>query len=1030
MSADNCIYEAKKCIEHATKKTKICVENEDRGYRKCTEEEDRGYNACCDWQPCKLFCSVLTWVSNWVCTASVWIAKIVCIVWEWLVTTVCIVFATVTFTVCVVLKMIVSLISPIVLMVSGPSRIVNSTIGRQVPGTKKVFTDSRSPASAIDYDELSDRLQFCDGGRYLRFRLDDEGSVTWSNSFPIDSFSTFAPNGAVFNSPPNPDGNPISVSYDELRAGSWSVKESTPKLEMLVASSDRVFAKERSKDIFYLALPTQVFLHKTINGELVKLPQSFFKIDPELGTQDENVDDLLLHLKVSEDDESHLATERFPLFRSLFRVFSSPLKYLAPIRNLFQSMVVQVHPFVWVKFDTRPGRGSSDTPESFPSYEHVVYRKDGLFGISKTEAYRSILFDKVLDIGVGLSHLHEQYEPIYGGELDNLDAPSPFSLVSNEVLYRFANGPIQDTGGWVDGTCIYYVLAQLPHSKDPGSDSPPDSPDDQLSSDNKLFQDRYCILWVDEQLAFTERWRVLGLRDTEFTSPVKPMVAILGENSEAFSFNPMTFMDPFQQGYIRAFSRMAVARQIIIVNGFDRSKGEAGKHRLFSIHFSWPTMDRTWRVRDLPMDTNPRLMDDHHDVEEVQRILMEEQHSTVLPQSIGLREDMTLHLLGSHRVGGKLRLGRWVQKYLPPDNMEIPSAQELLNGDLADLSRGYNHPWTFYTEKAFLKMHQAYSHFGVYEKVESRNQYYQVDILKTAMNEATIEEATWLDREKSAKINRLELNYAKLATVVDVAAYTIPITLLLTVAAAIFSESSWGALIMLLELLAIQAGLAIAYSIELRSFPSLYEDIVRFKIKFTSLGPILLYLDKREDKTITLDGIPLSLTLFNEQDVSQTLSVILTKSVRNSRSIADKGVLTPPEILSATITKIFDLAGNLTQVKVDFFSARAVTEFGSDSDFTNWFSLNVDQVRIGLPDSLGGVTLLFSSQREGIIKRVARSNQFTFAWTPVRSDPLYPELNEILSEDGQILKGVSLWFIGITGLANIPGKIAFATTID
>jgi hypothetical protein len=71
----------------------------------------------------------------------------------------------------------------------------------------------------------------------------------------------------------------------------------------------------------------------------------------------------------------------------------------------------------------------------------------------------------VLDPGVGVSHLHEQHDNRFGGEVDCLHgARISLGIVtspSDEEAFRFANGPIRDFGGWVDGTCIHYMLVQL-----------------------------------------------------------------------------------------------------------------------------------------------------------------------------------------------------------------------------------------------------------------------------------------------------------------------------------------------------------------------------------------------------------------------------------------------------------------------------------------------------------------------------------------------------------------------------------------
>jgi hypothetical protein len=1027
-TGDSCVRRTPVCVQEADQRRRDCSDYEDQGYDNCTRREDRGHSECDTWQ-------IFVWVSKWVCVAWTWVSKVVCVAWTWIVETVCLAWTTLVYVVCRVVEFTVTALTAALSAFTGTSRIEESTLGRPVGGNRRNWTDSRSPAAPLDYNRLEQRLAFRDGGRYFRFRLTPAGAVEFNDSFPGNTFRDFAPVGAVFNSPPNPDGRALSVSYDRSRLGRWLVGDEVPRFDMLAASSDRVFAKELGLDNFFLALPTEVYLHRTAAGERAVLPQSFFKLDPELGEPTENVDDLLLHLNVSPDDERHLATERFPLFRSLFRLLESPLENIEVLRNAMQSMVVQAHPFVWVRLDTRPGRGGEGVPIDFPSYVHATYRKDGLFGTVKRETQHSIRFDLVLDLGVGLSHLHEQYEPIYGGEIDILDVPSSIPGVSNEDLYRFANGPIQDVGGWVDGTSIYYLLVGLP-SVDSANKSVLDAelgPTDETDVRNRYFRDRFAVLWVDEQLYFTGRWRALSPRDSKF-GVGQPASAVVAAHDNPFHFRETRFKDPFREGRIRSFSRMAVARQVIVVNGLDKPDDSPGRHRLYSIHFSWPTMDRTWRVRDLPPGAAVQLVahDAAHDT--VTRILAEATTATVLPQTIHLREDMTLHLCGTRIIDRKVVPGRWVQKYLPADNNEVPAASVVQSGNDAERSVAYGHPWQFYSEAAFLRMHQRFSHFGVYEAVESRCQFYHLDILEPRPPRS-IEATTWVDAGGAAKIQRLELNYAKLASVIDAAMLAVPAALLVSIALGLVTRSPVIALLMLVVLLAAEAGLAFAYAVERKSFPSLYENVLRFRIRFTAIGPLLFYADKREDKNISFDKLPVSILLASEDGTDAKLQVVVRRHVRSRRSIATRGILSPPEIASANIVAELDSTGNVTRVRVTCVSARALSDvqaldFGdlqSEAAFDKWFALNVDQVRIGIPESSTGDNVLFSAPRDGVIARDAGTNRFSFEWTPQPTDPHFAELAFLLSENGQVLRGTSLWFIGISGLANIPGHAVFET---
>src|ERR1044072_5487203 len=624
---------------------------------------------------------------------------------------------------------------------------------RSVPGVSKTKTDARSVGATVDYSALADRFNYEDSGVFMEFEV---VGATFRCRPILDALPRpFVPippglnpaTRAPFNST-LPSGTPHSVSYDTMRLGVWSAP---PEFDMIVASSDRVFAKEKGKDNFFLALPTQLYLHS--NAGLPILPGSLFKLDPELGTTGARLRDLLLHLTTG-DDKSHLLTERFPVYTAIYSGLStvSVIPLISEARKLFQSMCVQVHPFVWIKMDLRPPRGGRGVPGAYPSYNHITY--------SSGEVKQSIDYDYVLDLGVGLSNYHDKYEPIYGGEIDVMEEPCPAPGWTFDLLYRMVAGPIQDVGGFIDGTTIYYLLVRLSGRGPAGGLEM----ENERGGRNEEHENVYTILYSDEQQAFMERWRAISLDDTQYSNPCIMPVAAFDKSAET-NFEPSKFMDPFKAGFIRSFSRMAVARQVIVVNGFDNPDGGMGngKHRLYSLHLGWPTMDRTWRVRDLPVDGSFDLS--HGEV--------------VDPRSVNIREDMTIYLDGAKKVDWVETpiQGVWVQKYLPADNQEVPSAVDLAAGPTAlALTNPYTHPWEFYENSVFQKMHRNFSHFGVYENVNSRCQFY--DIIIQGDDLPAVEGVVWVDEKHQLTITRDELNWFKAAAAVAAVGASWPATLL------------------------------------------------------------------------------------------------------------------------------------------------------------------------------------------------------------------------------------------------------------
>jgi len=428
--------------------------------------------------------------------------------------------------------------------------------------------------------------------------------------------------------------------------------------------------------------------------------------------------------------------------------------------------------------------------------------------------------------------------------------------------------------------------------------------------------------------------------------------------------------------------------------------------------------------------------------------------TSIYPQTLRIREDMTIHLRGTMLVNNSLLKGRWVQKYLPADDQEVPS-EDTLQNNASQKEReaaSYTHAWQFYEEKTFLKMHRMYSHFGVYESVDSRCQFYKIGILSQPKNVSTeaVSDLTWVDTEKVLKFDRWEVNYKNAGVVLDMALATISITALVAVitglaitgpTVAILGPIAISILVLLgpvattgivvaiafFAFILIELGISLFFILERKSFTSLYEDRLRFKIVDTeALGYLMFYFDKREDKTINFDNkLPVELSLKAEGDEGKEIKISVNKFVRSKRDIGTRERISPPEVADATI-KIFVNNQNQPQrVEFKFTSARTPDEFDSDRDFENWIALNIDRMKLGIPENSFGSNIIFETTREGCISRIDISNEFSCAWIPASTDPYYDALLSLLTDNSKITSGISLWFVSIAGQVNIAEKLNF-----
>jgi hypothetical protein len=529
-------------------------------------------------------------------------------------------------------------------------------------------------------------------------------------------------NGTVYAR--HPDGREDAltqmVSHSRLRAGEMSA---APPFDLIAASNGRLFAKERGRDRFFFTTMDETFIHADKQGRELAVPSSYYKIDPEFNAPNAQ----LQHLTTPFAGcfAGHPAAERFPLFGMLVQ------------RNIIDMMLVRLQRRVWHLLDARPPLNRfnpqvalaeaysrslvlrlTDTqtapPDGIPTYQHVTYCQD-----QATMSLASIDFAEVLDIGLGHVHWHEQDDRTGGGEIQPLrsgpgTAPIFFSgwfpNPDYAYLYRVANGPIRDGDGYIDGTCNYYALVRLRNGT-------------------------YRLLYLDEQMFASQRWRLVDPDDDRGLSFA--IAKALRNEPGRYDWNPATYWCPFRAGKIGPRSRLAAARQVLLVTGSDPTV-------IYGINFSWSSIDRTWRWRTLPPAATARTYDPIA-VGGAEPDIPTNQGACVYPQTIRLREDLTIHLGGAAPgASGQVERGRWYQRYLPASLQLTPIRTDLPAG--GPNTAAQQHHWKFLPEDVFRRA-DRFSHFGVYAEVDSRTQYYPVTPASAAdANQLAAGEAgVWID---------------------------------------------------------------------------------------------------------------------------------------------------------------------------------------------------------------------------------------------------------------------------------------------
>ena len=760
-----------------------------------------------------------------------------------------------------------------------------------------------------------------------------------------------------------------------------------PAIDLIASSGGRVFAKEQGQDRFYFATLDEMYIHARSGANESTVPSTYFKIDPEFNQAGATSRDLLAQL--TGDLAGHPAGERFTGFR------------LALDSGLLGGMVVRFDRCKWYLLDARPpmelefvADPGPEVPPWAPSYQHVRYCANDA---STPDVWRpSVDYVRVLDIGVGHVHHHDQYQSITGGELQPLRATAATLLNAWSILpkwtlpllwgflmpraanifpwnerktyadgYRLFNGPVRDGDGFVDGTANYYVLVQLKR-------------DEVITDDPQTRRDAYAILFVDEQSLFSRRWRLAHPDDYKnvMFALVKDLDADTRRppESKIYGWNPEKYWCPFRAGHIGPRSRMAVAAQVLLVNGEDAS----GTAVLYSINFSFASIDRSWRWRNLPAPAwyfdgeslwRPRAVTIGGD----ERV-PDGPDACVYPQTIRLREDMTVCLKGRGTGSdGRTVVGCWYQRYLPATNQLVPLASELVAGQRP--TQRYDHAWKFLPEVVFNRAEQ-FSHFGVYHQVDSRAQYY----LLTPASDADAQvlagrPGPWVDEQTQLFIDAMKFPWDSLR-IKPLDPFTAVHRILLL--ADLFEHPfHWAPLP------------------EGQRFASLFEPPVRLRIVKRGVRWIAMHWDKRDEDLLPYQGLPKTIELKNGERRVQV------------RLLLNKWLERPPIVPVAYVW--WESADTLA---LAFMTP--VTEEVLD---------NVARVRMAAfvdPNQSGDLVSLLDVETAGNFVYVAEG---TYKYRVTLAAAEQQKLRNYASPTGALRFGTSLWFEDIVGHVAVPQEI-------
>ena len=610
----------------------------------------------------------------------------------------------------------------------------------------------------------------------------------------------------------------------------------------------------------------------------------------------------------------------------------------------------------------------------------------------------AIQFSKVLDIGIGSSHWSENWQTHFGGEIHSLLAPRP--LFQGEryslIQYRFLNGPVIDGDAFNDGTTNFYMLVKL----------------GPAGADGAGLLQKYAILWFDEQTYFTQRWRLLHPTD-DVLGDLFSLPHAMRDNPEWFNFQLANYWCPFRADLIDDTSRMVLRRNVIVVTSRDLAPQ---RREIYTIVFNYGLCDHSWRWRFFPqaqeLSIDPDIAQDQ-DPQLPADVSGGSANAYVVVNTIDLRDDTTLHVRGSLRspVTQKLRSGRWFQRYLPADCRHVPERYELTGQKPA---RGFTHPWDFISEEAYQRADHFYQ-FGVYEDpVDSRAQYYQIELLPNANGVTpTVEETVsrvWRNDVAGAGESRMKMNTTNFVWALPKQNGVIikrtkpdPVTNDLLSPELLFHD--------------------------FRNKPSIsmYEPTARFRIlERKPLGLIAVFFDKRDDELQSASDLPHPTTFVEDTSVTPQLPRPIPPSIRVLVK-SNHRVYQPPNVRKAQI--VIDPAPGLRRLHVSFWTPQTEQQVCENIWKVSLAAINASRVVFPIFSVLRFPNFVRRAVPDAPVPSSFTGdlgNEWRYDFDFDFAKEVETDVRRFCTTEGHIEFGTSLWFEDIVGHRALAQELIFA----